>query len=312
MADHRRRYGILGSGAVGSVYGSRLWQAGHPMNFLLRSDLEAGRRQGICVLSPWGDVTVPGTHVVGTVQELGVVDVLIVAIKSTANHQLAALLEELAEPASVILLLQNGLGGEDIVAEASPGSTVLGGVCDIACSRVAPAQVKHYAAGLIHLGAWGAMGDPSDEAQQVCQSVAYDMRAAGVPIDCGESLQRMRWRKLVWNMAFSGLCVVSGRGTKGVLADTSLRARLEQIMQEVATAAAATGAPLEPDVVASFLVQTEAIPDYAPSMQLDAQAGRPMELQTIYRNPIQRAKSCGATMPETERLLVELEALAQL
>jgi 2-dehydropantoate 2-reductase len=138
------------------------------------------------------------------------------------------------------------------------------------------------------------------------------MRAAGVPIDCGESLQRMRWRKLVWNMAFSGLCVVSGRGTKGVLADTSLRARLERIMQEVVAAAAATGTPLESDVVASFLAQTEAIPDYAPSMQLDAQAGRPMELQTIYRNPIQRAKIFGETMPETEQLLAELEALAQL
>jgi ketopantoate reductase len=46
MGEKRRRYGILGSGAVGSVYGSRLWQVGHPVTFLLRSDLEAGRRQG--------------------------------------------------------------------------------------------------------------------------------------------------------------------------------------------------------------------------------------------------------------------------
>lgn len=308
MGDQRRRYGILGSGAVGSVYGSRLWQADHPVTFLLRSDLDAGRRQGLRVNSPWGDVTVPGSQLVGSARELGTVDGLIVAIKSTANHQLAELLAELMAPAPVILLLQNGLGGEDSVAEASPGSIVLGGVCDIACSRVAPAQVKHYAAGLIHLGPWSATVEPSDQSQQACQWVADDLRAAGVPIDCGESLQRMRWRKLVWNMAFSGLCVVSGRGTQGVLADAALRARLERIMQEVA--AAATGTPLEADVVPSFLAQTEAIPDYAPSMQLDAQAGRPLELQTIYRNPLQRGQSCGAAMPETARLLAELEALA--
>lgn len=307
--EAHRCYGILGSGAVGSVYGSRLWQAGHPVNFLLRSDLEAGRRQGLRVDSPWGDVSVPASHLVGSARELGTVDGLIVAIKSTANHQLAALLAELEAPAPVILLLQNGLGGEDAVSEASPGSVVLGGVCDIACSRVAPAQVKHYAAGLIHIAPWSAAGEPSDEAQQACQWVTDDLRAAGVPVDCGDSLQRMRWHKLVWNMAFSGLCVVSGRGTRGVLADASLRARLERVMQEVVAAAAAAGTPLDADVVPAFLAQTEAIPDYAPSMQLDAQAGRPLELQTIYRNPLQRGQSSGVAMPETARLLAELEAL---
>ena len=121
----------------------------------------------------------------------------------------------------------------------------------------------------------------------------------------------MRWRKLVWNMAFSGLCVVSGRGTQDVLADAALRPRLERIMQEVAAAATVTGTPLEADVVPSFLAQTEAIPDYAPSMQLDARAGRPLELQTIYRNPLQRSQSSGAAMPETARLLAELEELDQ-
>ena len=54
------RYGVLGAGAVGSLYGSRLWQAGHPVRFCLRSDLEAGLAQGLRVQSPsWGDVTVP-------------------------------------------------------------------------------------------------------------------------------------------------------------------------------------------------------------------------------------------------------------
>lgn len=310
MADQRHRYGILGSGAVGSVYGSRLWRAGHPVTFLLRSDMEVGRRQGLRVESPWGDVNVPASQLVASPRELGAVDVLIVAIKSTANHQLAALLAELAAQPAVIVLLQNGLGGEEAVAEASPGSLVLGGVCDIACSRIAPAQVKHVGAGLIHLAPWTATGQPSDEALQACQWVADDLRAAGVPIDCGDSLQRMRWRKLVWNMAFSGLCVVSGKGTQGVLADAALRARLERIMHEVVTAAAAAGAPLEADVVQCFLAQTEAIPDYRPSMQLDAQAGRPLELQTIYRNPLQRADHSGAAMPETARLLAELEALS--
>jgi ketopantoate reductase len=51
-----RRYAVLGSGAIGCVYGSRLWGAGHPVRFGLRSDLATGLARGLKVESPWGGV----------------------------------------------------------------------------------------------------------------------------------------------------------------------------------------------------------------------------------------------------------------
>ncbi|MEB3200372.1 MAG: hypothetical protein VKK62_07585 [Synechococcaceae cyanobacterium] len=72
----------------------------------------------------------------------------------------------------------------------------------------------------------------------------------------------------------------SGRGTQGLLAKTSLRARLK------------------------------ARPDCAPRLGLDAQAGPPLEPQTTHRNPLQRRRASGVGMPETERPLAALEALA--
>ena len=124
-----------------------------------------------------------------------------------------------------------------------------------------------------------------------------------------EPLATIRWRKLVWNIAFSGICVVSGQHTLEVMADPGLRRRLDAVMQEVIKAANADGAPLTPGVIDDFLARTATMPSYAPSMQLDAQAGRAMELEAIYRIPLERSRRHGVAMPETPRLLQELEAV---
>ncbi|MEB3331964.1 MAG: 2-dehydropantoate 2-reductase [Synechococcaceae cyanobacterium] len=301
-----RRYGVLGAGAVGTTYGATLWSAGHPVRFCLRSDLEEGLAHGLRLDSPWGDVTVPPDALCGSPAELAPLDVLLVALKSTANERLASLLARIQPPPPWILLLQNGLGGEELAAAAAPAAQVLGGICDVACSRVGPAQVRHYAYGQIHL----APLQSGEAAETACQAVAADLVAAGVPVSHGLLLRDLRWRKLVWNMAFSGLCTLSGLRTLELLADPSLRQRLLAVMGEVAAAAAADGARLQPDLIDDFLTKTEAMPSYAPSMQLDAEAGRPLELEAIYRVPLQRAASHGLAMLETRRLLQQLEALA--
>jgi 2-dehydropantoate 2-reductase len=92
------------------------------------------------------------------------------------------------------------------------------------------------------------------------------------------------------------------------LADPTLHGRVLAVMGEVLAAAAADGARLEATLMADELAKTLAMPSYAPSMQLDAEAGRPLELEAIYRVPLARAASHGVAMPETRRLLTELEA----
>ena len=301
------RYGVLGTGAVGALYGSRLWQAGHPVRFSLRSDLHAGLARGLRVQSPsWGDVIVPPDDLCGSAADLGPLDGLLVALKTTANRDLDALLAPLETPPRWIVMLQNGLGGEELAAKAAPTTEPLAGVCDVACSRTAPATFKHYGHGLVHL----APLHSTPEGELACQAVAADLAAAGVPVDSSESLATIRWRKLVWNISFSGLCVVSGQHTLEVMADPALRRRLEAVMQEVISAANADGAPLPPSVIDDFLARTAAMPSYAPSMQLDAEAGRPLELEAIYRIPLERARRNGVAMPETIRLLQELERSA--
>ena len=109
----------------------------------------------------------------------------------------------------------------------------------MACSRIAPATVRHFGHGLVHL----APLQRTSEAEQTCRVVAADLAAAGVPVDSGESLVMIRWRKLVWNIAFSGLCVVSGQHTLEVMGDPGFRDADEPTRKEMLRRARTTVEP---------------------------------------------------------------------
>src|SRR3954467_7505992 len=106
---------VVGPGAVGSYYGAKLARAGHEVHFLLRSDYETVRRHGVRILSPQGDFNVR-PKCARTPQEIGRSDLVIIALKATANGQLPLLIPPLIGAESAVLTLQNGLGNEEALA----------------------------------------------------------------------------------------------------------------------------------------------------------------------------------------------------
>ena len=81
-----RSFVIVGAGAVGSYYGGRLAAAGNEVHFLLRSDYEVVNEKGLVVESIDGDFQLPKVNCATTPEEIGPVDVVIVAWKATSNH----------------------------------------------------------------------------------------------------------------------------------------------------------------------------------------------------------------------------------
>src|SRR5205085_11770056 len=97
---------VVGCGAVGSFYGAKLARAGHEVHFLLRSDYEVVRRKGVLIRSPQGDFRVQ-PRCARRPEEIGPVDCVLVALKTTANDQFANLLAPLAGPKTASVTLQN-------------------------------------------------------------------------------------------------------------------------------------------------------------------------------------------------------------
>src|SRR6202011_4194109 len=86
------RIAVVGSGAVGLFYGIKLATGGLDIRFLLRSDLETARKQGIRLLSADGDLHYAGSSFYGSSAEIGEVDLVLISIKATANEALRELL----------------------------------------------------------------------------------------------------------------------------------------------------------------------------------------------------------------------------
>ena len=111
MEANKTKIAIVGCGAVGSYYGGKLCQTGRDVHFLLRSDYEVVRENGVQIQSLNGDFHVRPVAAQSP-WEIGPCDLVIVALKSTANHCLGELLTPLVGKHTALLTLQNGLGNE--------------------------------------------------------------------------------------------------------------------------------------------------------------------------------------------------------
>lgn len=300
------RIAILGAGAIGLFYGARLALSGQEVHFLVRSELEAVRSRGITLQSKEGSETLTPVQVHATAESIGPVDLVFVTLKATANDQLAQLLPPLLGPQTAVVTLQNGLGNEEVLAQWVDRAQILGGLCFIACMRVAPGVVSCLHRGSITLGEYGR------PASDRTRHVAALLEQAGVPCRCVDSLAEARWRKLVWNIPFNGLSVAAGGITTDVIcADPALAAEVRALMEEVRTAAHALGY----DVPAAFAQKqfdvTPPMGPYQPSSLVDFKAGRPLEVEAIWGEPLRRAVAAGVATPRLALLYALLRRLTK-
>ena len=323
---------VVGCGAVGSFYGAKLARAGHEVHFLLRSDYEVVRRQGVLIRSPEGDFQVR-PHSARRPDEIGPAELVLIGLKSTANNQFAKLLPPLVNPATVLLTLQNGLGNEERLARLFPPAQIVGGLCFVCLNRVAPGVVQHMGYGQVTVG----------EFRRTPERRTHDLVArfceAGVPCSVTEDLAKAHWEKLVWNIPFNGLGVASAAGfapfervyadagtspferrierihpclsTDRLLADPGWSRLVRELMLEVIAAARALGFDV-PDTFADERIErTRTMGAYRASTLIDFEHGRPLELESLFLEPLRQAREAGLRMQRLSVLCAVLRALEQ-
>ena len=315
---------IVGCGAVGSYYGAMLSRAGQEVHFLLRSDYEVVRRNGVKIQSPAGDF-VARPKCAKTPQEIGVVDLVFIGLKTTANGEFPRLLRPLVGPQTAIVTLQNGLGNEEQLAKLFPGEQVLGGLCFVCLNRIAPGVIQHLDHGMIVLGEHQRYPEPRTH------DLAGMLRHAGVPCKVSDNLTRAHWEKLVWNIPFNGLGVASAAGYEVLGAPNSTLnvstplgpclttdkllsdVRWEQLVRELMLEVIATANVMKLGVAASLaekqIERTRMMGGYKASTLLDFEQGRPLELESLFQEPLRQAQRLNVTTP---RLATLCEVLKQL
>ena len=316
-----RRYAILGTGAVGGYYGACLQRGGAEVHFLLRSDYDHVKQQGLVIESTAGDFALPRVQAHRTTATIPPVDVVVICLKTTQNKLLSDLLPPLLGPETALLTLQNGFGLEDDLAgwvtENQPGDRpILGGLCIICANKIGPGAIRHLDYGSLLLGQHRRDRQPAG-ISPLLTAIAADCRAGQVEVELVEDLRLARWRKLMWNIPFNGLSVVMNATTDVMMADPNIRHLAEQLMAEVLAAASCDGEALSPGqgrqlptgLIAQMLAHTEQMAPYRTSMKIDFDEGRPLEVEAIFGNPLRAAQAAGATVPRIEMLYHLLKAV---
>ena len=289
------RYAIIGSGAVGGLYGGLLAHHGQDVHFLLHSDFEHVKQHGLRIDSVCGDFVLDSPNVYRDVNDMPRCDVVIVAMKSTNNHLLENLLPPVLANDGVVLTLQNGLDVEaDCVSvlknrngldgDGSIGNEILGGCCFLCSNKVGPGHVHHLDYGRIVFGRYEFPGAPATRG--VGDQILADMEASGIDAKWADDLAAARWRKLMWNIPFNGLSVALDASTHEIIQCPSSRALAKTIVREVHRGAASCGVSIDPSAINKTIEHTETMVPYDSSMRLDFLNGREMEIVAIFSNPL--------------------------
>ncbi len=297
------RYAVIGTGAIGGYYGARLDKAGFEVHFLLHSDYRFVVDNGLTVDSCDGSFHLPSPKVYDNTASMPECDVVIVALKTTNNHLLPSLLPPLLKPDTIVLLIQNGIGVEADVEKMFPRQPLAAGLAFICSAKAGPGHVNHQFYGNINIGNYSCTD------LQRFQQLVDDFRAAGIGAASVGYLEA-RWKKAVWNMPFNGMTVALNTTTNRLLSCDATRRLIYDQMLEVIGAANALGVNnIDPSFADKMIANTVKMPPYSPSMKLDYDFRRPMEIEYLYSRPIAEAKAAGFAMPKLEMLEAELKFL---
>lgn len=333
---------IVGAGAVGCFYASKLHQTYQTrpihVSLVCRSNYKAIAANGVSLEThSFGNYHFTPHRVFSSIDEAGKAgirwDYVVVTTKALPDvtndaHDIRPLVTRGVD-GSCIVLIQNGVGIEEVHREEFGDNPIVSAVTVISAEQVRHGVIRQNRWTRITMGTYtngqakpNSLLSDSQLLQKLTTTTDAHIKnlvdwftATGIK-DAQHSselsLQQTRWHKLCINASMNPSSVLSGGTTNSRMSlDPELRRHLHACMNEIfTTAPQILGIPFDPQKHASperILKSTERNTAGKPSMLLDWQAGRPMELEVILGHPIRIARREGLEMPRLQTLYALLK-----
>ena len=297
----RLKYAVVGTGALGGFYGGMLAHAGYDVHFLFHSDYDFICKNGLKIDSVSGNFHLHNINAYHNTDQMPKCDVVLVCLKTTNNEVLKKILPPLLHSKTCVIMVQNGLNIEADLAASFPSLSIAGAMAFICSNKIGDGHIAHLDYGKITIGSF--QGENKELLSQVCN----DFIASNVPAEFSDNLKESRWQKLVWNIPYNGLCVVLNTTTEKLMIYPETYELVRDLMFEVIGGAKACGVQIDEGLVQVMLDSTGTMEPYAPSMKLDFDYKRPLEIGAIYSAPLAEASSKGFDMPKVKMLEQQLQ-----
>jgi 2-dehydropantoate 2-reductase len=294
-AHQKRTVAVLGPGGTGGLLAALLARAGHRVICLAGDDTaDTLRTAGIQVRSgTFGDFTTP---VEADTELREPVDACVIAVKHTSLHSALDRVPPTALGDALAVPLLNGVEHPATLRTRYRPDRVAPAVIRVESTRVAPGVIEHGSP-FAELDLTGD-GVPRER----LDALASVLAAAGPTTRVLDDETATLWAKMSFLAPFALLTTLHALPLGEVR--TRHREELSALVEETAAVSAACGGPADP---AQALARYDAFPPGTKSsMQRDAEAGRPLELDAIGGALLRAADRHGVKVPVATRVVGEL------
>lgn len=296
------RVGVVGAGAMGSVFAGFLAAAGHDVALLCRTaaQAEAVRREGL-LLSHGGERRLTRPRACEDGAALGPVDLALIWVKSQDTAAALARAAPLIGPATIVASFQNGLGNVRAIAATVPEDRIVQGVSTVGGVRrglahVEVAESTWSGAALTWIGAVGRGGVD-------LEALAAELEGAGLQTEARADIETIVWSKLAMSAPMTAISTLARCPVGAVIDSPHLESLRLRASEEVIAVGTAAGVPLRREEVLRRCLETyESVRGHLPSMLQDAQAGRPTEIESLAGAVAREADRLGLEAPVNELL----------
>lgn len=307
---------VVGAGAIGGWIAARLALAGNDVSVLARDEtLAAIDTQGLHI-TDGGDTRCVAVATAADPSELGVHDVVVLAVKAPALPDIAASLETLIGPGTQIVPMLNGVpwwftddplwsvDPQAAIRDVLPVEQVAGCVVHASCFRSAPnhVTVKH-AEKLI-------LGEPDGGSSERIERICGLFENAGIRCQESDNVRRAIWYKLWGNATINPLSALTRSTADQLLNDPTVRGLMAEAMEELAQIGAAIDCPISESAEDRMAV-TARLGAFKSSMLQDVETGRPIELEALLGAPREIAQRVGVSTRQLDRIYAMTRLMAE-
>jgi 2-dehydropantoate 2-reductase len=305
---------VFGAGAIGSVFGGFLAEAGHDVSLVGRpAHIKAILKDGLRISGIWGEkrIIIPKSYSsIKEIPEEEEFDAIFISVKSLCTKEAAREIAPLVGKDCLVISLQNGIGNVEIIAETIGKERTVGGrvIFGVEFHKPGEVEITVYAEEVMLGHPWAS---PFIKKTKI---IANEINKAGIPTLFTGEIRKYLWAKLLYNASLNPLSTILGVPYGYLSEHEETRELMKQIIDECFEVAKGENIPLFWEKGSDYysLLIKKLIPatkEHHPSMLQDINKGKKTEIDVINGAIMTKSKKLGISTPVNDTITRLIHAL---
>jgi 2-dehydropantoate 2-reductase len=296
---------VIGSGAMGSLFGGLLSEAGEDVTLIdiWKEHIDVMNRKGLKITGVGGDriVRVKATS---SPSEVGPVDLILIFVKSYDTRKATMDALPMVGTNTIFLTLQNGLGNIEQIAEVVGSDRVIAGSTTHGSTLIGPGEIYHAGSGVT------VIGEISGEITDRVKTIANTFNRAGIETEVSQNIIGVIWSKVLVNVGINALTALTRMRNGELLEVLELKEVMRKAVEESIEVAVKAGIRLEiEDPVEEVFKVARLTAKNKSSMLQDIERRRRTEIDAINGAIVTIGKKYGVKTPVNETLTAAIKGL---